>query len=121
MSRRRPKPRPRTLFSFRDLDIICTGRRTHSRNRLGRVRVWGADTNTASEVGRVSREEGPEPFLWDPYQQGRQDQLTHMTRPYRCERCGLDVPLKDSTADDILIGLADVGESSLDISALHVS
>jgi hypothetical protein len=118
MSRRRPKLTPRTPFSFQDLDIICTGRRTHSRNRLGRVRVWGADTTRASEVGRVSREEGPRPYVWDPYQQGRPDQLAHLTRRYRCERCGLDVPFKDSTADDILIGLADVGESSLDISAL---
>lgn len=107
MSRHKRKPPARTPNSFKSLDIVCTGRRTHSRNRLGRVRVW-------VELQQVRRKEGPA-----PWHQAYGDD-PHATRTYRCERCSRVVPLKDETADEILIQLAAKGESQLDISALHV-
>lgn len=113
MSRRRPKDIAyESDPSVARIDIVCTGRRTHSRNRLGVIAVW-SDTRT------VRRIEGPEPYILDPSVDGSAD-APHLTRTYKCERCGRSVPLRDATADEILIELATRGKGECDISALHV-
>ncbi len=102
--------------SFVEMEIVCTGRRTHSRHRLQKIKVW-------PELGRVGRRDGDDVdfYIWEPHLHGGAGPNSpHMTRTYKCERCGRSVPLQDETADEILLGLAAAGESCMDISALHV-
>lgn len=118
MSRQRPrrKKRPDQPVAVVEMDIVCTGRRTHSRNRLAKFRVF-----TELREVRPMDDSGTDFYLWEPRLHGdAANGPPHMTRTYKCERCGRVVPLKDETADEILLRLAGAGESYLDISALHV-
>lgn len=116
MSRRRPKPQENSVPGEEVMvEIVCTGRRTHSKNRLGLVTVYVS-------AGEVFRESGPEPFVWAPINEAPGDPgvMPHSTRTYRCQRCGRSVPLRNDTENELVIELAKHGGSPLDISALHV-
>lgn len=120
MSRRR-RARPKSSIPGKlEIKMVCTDRGHHPAVSFGSVAVWPDSdgwhvfvsdlaveefTDVASAIGRVAAGDTSV---------GR----AAKTWPFICRRCGRNVPLRESTLEQLCSDLATAQHDTLDISAI---
>lgn len=134
MSRR--KPDTRSAKEIRDwnewdtVEILCSGRGTHSREVFGEVNVEtvAARRLSDSELGGISTDK-----LLETYVHGMEDAAGlssflvhdvedelggHITRTLRCRKCGRNLSFREGDLARRIVALVRAGGSRIDLSRL---
>ena len=126
MSRRRTKPPPPAVPGAKVIRVVCTDRGQHPEVLFRKVDVWPDDSVPGGWFVEPPSDDDddfyrPPPGVRDYISQTPADATGPTWEPitydpFKCSRCGRNVPLKRETLISACTKLAARGESPLDVS-----